>query len=166
LEEELLKWLDEYSRRNLPITDNSIRQRARGIARLRNIPEDKFKASSGWIENFKSRHNIRRGIWLRAKKNIYLRRIMNNTNSEDSVPLPQTNPASEQCLGGMSAPPSGGVDLKSLGSPEPEDQAGWPGDHEMTESQLSHLPSSWSDNRIGHNASASMEQSVLMEIDD
>jgi hypothetical protein len=61
-------WLKEhqekYQDRSVPpLSDHMIRSRAKEIARSLNIPEDKFKASSGWVENFKHRHNIRRGIW-------------------------------------------------------------------------------------------------------
>ena len=40
-----------------------IRNKAREIAKSLRISEDKFKASSGWVENFKHRHGIRRGVW-------------------------------------------------------------------------------------------------------
>lgn len=48
------------------IEDQLIRQRALEIAKSLHIYS--FKGSSGWIENFKYRHNIRHGMWLRANK--------------------------------------------------------------------------------------------------
>lgn len=152
IEEELLNWLNDCSRRSTPLTDNSIRQKAKETARLLHIPEEKFKASSGWIENFKSRHNIRGGVWAGAKKNPYPGHIMNDAASE-SVMSP-LNPAFERHLESGTVDSLRGVDLDSECSPEPEDQAGRPVDHEMTDPQS--LQSSWSDHRV---ASSSMEQS-------
>jgi hypothetical protein len=55
---------DTHRHKNIPsITDQMIRTQAKQYARELAIPEDKFKASSGWVENFKHRHNIRRGMW-------------------------------------------------------------------------------------------------------
>jgi len=48
---------------NITLSDSLIRNKARDIAKSLRISEDKFKASSGWVENFKHRHGIRRGVW-------------------------------------------------------------------------------------------------------
>lgn len=40
-----------------------IRDQAKAVANSLGINSDKFKASPGWIENFKHRHGIRKGIW-------------------------------------------------------------------------------------------------------
>lgn len=48
---------------NTTLSDSLIRNKARDIAKALRISEDKFKASSGWVENFKHRHGIRRGVW-------------------------------------------------------------------------------------------------------
>ncbi|KAJ3513379.1 hypothetical protein NMY22_g15055 [Coprinellus aureogranulatus] len=37
------------------------------VAKQNDIGEDRFKASSGWIENFRHRHNIRSGKWIGSK---------------------------------------------------------------------------------------------------
>lgn len=63
----MVKCLQEWADRGENITDQLIRQRALEIARSFGMPPEKFKGSSGWIENFKHRHEIRRGEWLKAK---------------------------------------------------------------------------------------------------
>ena len=40
-----------------------IRTKAREVAREMDIGEDKFKASAGWVENFKHRQGIKKGVW-------------------------------------------------------------------------------------------------------
>ncbi|KAG6866305.1 hypothetical protein C0991_006401 [Blastosporella zonata] len=60
VEEELRRWVSSCS---LPISDVSIRERAKQIARALCIPEEKFKASSGWVENFKTRAGIQKGLY-------------------------------------------------------------------------------------------------------
>lgn len=45
------------------ISDHMIRTKAKEVALEMNIGEDKFKASAGWVENFKHRNNIRKGVW-------------------------------------------------------------------------------------------------------
>lgn len=64
----MLNSLQEWSDRGDVITDQLIRERALSIAKSFHIPSDKFKGSSGWVENFKNRHDIRRGEWLQANK--------------------------------------------------------------------------------------------------
>jgi len=64
----MLKSLQEWTDRNENITDHLIRHRALEIARSFGMAPEKFKGSSGWIENFKHRHEIRRGEWLRANR--------------------------------------------------------------------------------------------------
>jgi Tc5 transposase DNA-binding domain len=44
-----------------PITDAQLKERAIAAARRQGIPEHKFKASGGWVDNFKSRHRIKKG---------------------------------------------------------------------------------------------------------
>ncbi|KAL0960654.1 hypothetical protein HGRIS_005682 [Hohenbuehelia grisea] len=63
IEAQLVKWLEECKRNGTGLTDALIRNKAKEIARELNISEDKFKASSGWVENFKHRHGIRGGLW-------------------------------------------------------------------------------------------------------
>lgn len=64
----MLKSLQEWTDRGENITDHLIRHRALEIARSFGMAPEKFKGSSGWIENFKHRHEIRRGEWLRANR--------------------------------------------------------------------------------------------------
>ncbi|KAG9011683.1 hypothetical protein FRB94_007916 [Tulasnella sp. JGI-2019a] len=47
-----------------PVNDSFIKKMALELAQERGIGKDKFKASSGWVENFKHRHDIRKGgLW-------------------------------------------------------------------------------------------------------
>lgn len=57
-----------------PLSDNGLRTKAREIAHRLGISDDKFKASSGWVENFKSRHGIRGGIWHGDGRNTNIAR--------------------------------------------------------------------------------------------
>jgi len=63
VEEQLHKWLLECKKNSVILTDAMIRQKAKETARYLGISDDKFKASSGWVENFKHRHGIRGGMW-------------------------------------------------------------------------------------------------------
>ena len=60
------KSLQFWAEQRINITDQLIRNRALEIAGECNMTPDIFKASSGWIENFKARHDIRRGEWPHA----------------------------------------------------------------------------------------------------
>ena len=68
VEEEMLKSLQAWADQRTNITDQLIRNRALDIAKSFHISTDRFKGSSGWIENFKHRHDIKRGEWLKAVK--------------------------------------------------------------------------------------------------
>ena len=68
IEGAMLNSLQEWSDRGEAITDQLIRERALSIAKSFQITSDKFKGSSGWVENFKHRHDIRRGEWHQANK--------------------------------------------------------------------------------------------------
>jgi centromere protein B len=75
LEEEMLSWLQELSDGGETITDAKIQKKALEIAdELRKKygtigsekgkdKDESFKASAGWIENFKRRHHVKGGIW-------------------------------------------------------------------------------------------------------
>jgi Tc5 transposase DNA-binding domain len=63
IEELLREWLIETRASNIALSDALIRQKAKDTARSLDISEEKFKASSGWVENFKHRHGIRGGVW-------------------------------------------------------------------------------------------------------
>lgn len=60
IETELLKWVKECQENGTNITDTRIKTKAKECAAEIGLPEGKFKASSGWIENFKIRNNLTR----------------------------------------------------------------------------------------------------------
>ena len=59
----------------MQLTDSVIRNKAKEVGKQLQIPEDKFKASSGWVENFKHRHGIRRGQFHGNGRNARLGRL-------------------------------------------------------------------------------------------
>jgi hypothetical protein len=69
-----------------------IRDQAKTVAKYLDIPEDKFKASAGWIENFKSRHGVRKGIWTGDPK---INRVVAGAHRDDGgdAVLSPLNPA-------------------------------------------------------------------------
>jgi Tc5 transposase DNA-binding domain len=75
IESELAKWLYECREKKVQLTDSVIRNKAKEVAKQLQIPEDKFKASSGWVENFKHRHGIRRGQFHGNGRNARLGRL-------------------------------------------------------------------------------------------
>ncbi|EUC62056.1 Tc5 transposase DNA-binding domain protein [Rhizoctonia solani AG-3 Rhs1AP] len=60
IETELLKWVKQCQENGTNITDTRIKAKAKECAAEIGLPEGKFKASSGWIENFKLRNNLTR----------------------------------------------------------------------------------------------------------
>ncbi|KIJ64485.1 hypothetical protein HYDPIDRAFT_175459 [Hydnomerulius pinastri MD-312] len=98
VEEELVNWLVLMKQQNALLTDALIRNKAKETARNLQIPDERFKASSGWVENFKHRHNIRKGVWLGAGKALRATRGIGGTHlrkgSNESV-LSPLNPAFE-----------------------------------------------------------------------
>lgn len=56
-------WLRERTEGQKPVSDIEIRTRAKEIAKIKGVGEDKFKASAGWVENFKHRNNIKKGVF-------------------------------------------------------------------------------------------------------
>ncbi|KAJ7601017.1 hypothetical protein C8J56DRAFT_730370, partial [Mycena floridula] len=73
IEEQMVKWLEST---HSQLTDNVLRVKAKTVARDLRIPEDKFKASAGWVENFKHRHGIRGGAWIGDGKNFHTARAL------------------------------------------------------------------------------------------
>ena len=57
IEEALTLWVEKALQARLIITDNILVTKALEFALL--CQEEKFKGSSGWIDNFKKRHNIK-----------------------------------------------------------------------------------------------------------
>ena len=63
LEFRLEGWLEKLrAQGNINISDAMLRSKAKEIAKDLKLGEDKFKASAGWVENFKHRNNIVKGI--------------------------------------------------------------------------------------------------------
>ncbi|KZT64935.1 hypothetical protein DAEQUDRAFT_569951 [Daedalea quercina L-15889] len=57
-------WLERVKDTGIVFTDAIIRAKAREFGDLLGLGEDKFKASSGWVENFKARQGIKKGKYL------------------------------------------------------------------------------------------------------
>ncbi|KAG8876830.1 hypothetical protein FRB97_003896 [Tulasnella sp. 331] len=54
------------------VNDSFIKKMALELAQERGIGKDKFKASSGWVENFKHRHDIRKGgLWDKTNNHAW-----------------------------------------------------------------------------------------------
>ncbi|KIY67115.1 CenpB-DNA-bind-domain-containing protein [Cylindrobasidium torrendii FP15055 ss-10] len=84
IEYELLDWIHLPETKKTPLTDMRLRDKAKEIARELGVTEERFKASSGWVENFKNRHGIRGGAYIGDGKNSDTRR--NRTNSTGAGP--------------------------------------------------------------------------------
>lgn len=94
LEEEMLLWLAKLSEANETITDAKIQKKALEIAddlrkKYGTIGSEKgkdkdesFKASAGWIENFKRRHHVKGGIWRGRPKS-------DEPETDDTPMIPQ-----------------------------------------------------------------------------
>lgn len=63
LEYRLAEWVETVSKDGVVLSDALLRSKAREIGNAVGYTMDKFKASSGWLENFKHRHGIKRGVW-------------------------------------------------------------------------------------------------------
>jgi hypothetical protein len=68
-------WLEECHSKQTVITDSLIRAKAKEVAQRLHIPEERFKASSGWIENFKLRQGIKSGKLTGDGKDARLRNV-------------------------------------------------------------------------------------------
>ncbi|KAK2465222.1 hypothetical protein APHAL10511_002576 [Amanita phalloides] len=75
IEADLEPWLEECHNKQIVITDALIRTKAKEVAQRLHIPEERFKASSGWIENFKLRQGIKSGKLTGDGKEARLRNI-------------------------------------------------------------------------------------------
>lgn len=63
IEVRLEDWVKEAAQNGRAITDSLLREEARKIGNALGYTPEKFKASSGWLENFKHRAGIRRGVY-------------------------------------------------------------------------------------------------------
>lgn len=61
IESDVLHWVHERAAKGELVTDAALRERAKDAARRLGVGDDDFKASGGWIENFKQRNRIKRG---------------------------------------------------------------------------------------------------------
>ncbi|EGN92137.1 hypothetical protein SERLA73DRAFT_99702, partial [Serpula lacrymans var. lacrymans S7.3] len=149
IEEELVQWLVEVKQKNVLLTDTLIRSKAKETARNLQIPDERFKASSGWVENFKHRHGIRKGVWFGDGKSARGNRAMGLGTSADGV-LSPLNPAfeghSELVDDRDSVPPSDvvngyDIDIESEDSPDGENNL--PNHSELQASSLVTLQPAW-----------------------
>lgn len=63
LERKMYQWLCAWPQ-DRPILDADIRTQALNLAKFMGIPDHKFKASDGWIENFKRRNGVKNGRYI------------------------------------------------------------------------------------------------------
>ena len=137
---------------NTLLTDALIRNKAKETARSLQIPDERFKASSGWVENFKHRHNIRKGVWLGVHKSLRATRGVGATHlrkgSNESV-LSPLNPAFESRSEALARRDSttaddGDDDMESEDDqdldPSQENQPVAGPSHSQTETSASHNP--------------------------
>ncbi|KZT27412.1 hypothetical protein NEOLEDRAFT_1130970 [Neolentinus lepideus HHB14362 ss-1] len=92
IELELRDWLFDCKEDNIQLTDALIRNKAKEIARGMRISDDKFKASSGWVENFKHRHGIRKGIWHGDGRDWALARALGERGDDPHVEMDHRPP--------------------------------------------------------------------------
>ncbi|KAJ7147523.1 Tc5 transposase DNA-binding domain-containing protein [Mycena crocata] len=127
IEEDMVKWLLQCRDNDTILSDSMIRNKAKAIAHDLGIVEERFKASSGWIENFKHRHGVRAGIWVGDGKNVRAARALGlGPRPDDETPLlsPLNTGFSHR-----------NEDLPEL-SPEPEDTGTRPGEVSLRPSWL------------------------------
>ena len=56
LDERIYNWFSTARSNNIPISGPIIQEKAKKVADI--LRMDKFKASNGWLESFRKRHNI------------------------------------------------------------------------------------------------------------
>ncbi|KII87006.1 hypothetical protein PLICRDRAFT_62770, partial [Plicaturopsis crispa FD-325 SS-3] len=103
IEALLVSWLNELkqSGSTMLLSDAVIRQKGKDIAKNIGLETDKFKASSGWVENFKTRQGIKRGVWHGGGKTLRMARAMGvgalprEENRDPAAVLSPLNPAFE-----------------------------------------------------------------------
>lgn len=87
------RYLAKWHNGGTIITDQLIRTTALSIAKELGHSPDEFKASSGWLENFKHRYKIRRGEWLNGQHYNKLR-YRSEVAPQSSYPVPAIVPPS------------------------------------------------------------------------
>lgn len=83
----MAQWVQERAAAGDLINDASLKDQAKAAARRRGISEEQFKASGGWIENFKQRHRIKRGKVYPPRSE----RSIKHADFDDRVSLPSTD---------------------------------------------------------------------------
>ena len=58
-EEVMATWVLQMEHRKICLSDALIQKQALRLAKMMDIPEDKFKASNGWLQAFKTRHRFK-----------------------------------------------------------------------------------------------------------
>ncbi|XP_008184662.1 tigger transposable element-derived protein 6-like [Acyrthosiphon pisum] len=56
IDKELLVWFSKTREKNLPVSGPTIQEKAKQLAEVHGLND--FKASNGWLEKFRKRHNI------------------------------------------------------------------------------------------------------------
>ena len=56
LDEAVATWVLQMEHRKICLSDDLIQRKALQLAKMMDIPTEKFKASNGWLHNFKKRH--------------------------------------------------------------------------------------------------------------
>ncbi|KAI0373755.1 CenpB-DNA-bind-domain-containing protein [Pilatotrama ljubarskyi] len=114
LEHRLAEWVKTVSKNGTVLSDALLRQRAREIGDEQGYTPDKFKASSGWLENFKHRHGIRRGMWTGTGTNDIKARAyaedFKPPETEELPPGPFNRPASPLEEGSLQSQYNMGMD--------------------------------------------------------
>ena len=59
LEDAMTTWVLQMEHRKICLSDDLIQKKARHLAEMMGIPQDKFRASKGWLYNFKQRHTFK-----------------------------------------------------------------------------------------------------------
>jgi hypothetical protein len=76
LEDSLILWVIKCHDDGVLMSDAMIRRRAQEIAQYGKYTPGKFKASQGWLENFKDRVGISKGVWHGHSRNSRLRKSL------------------------------------------------------------------------------------------
>lgn len=136
----------------MTLTDQLLRTTALAVARDLRIPEDKFKASSGWLENFKHRHGIRNGIREGAESPLRGTALHSATqlrqtaafleSTSDSVPLDVN--ASPSLMPDRTPSPESNEPLDPVGHPSPYTRSSfrrsWPSSSHSLQAPAPQMP--------------------------
>ncbi|KAL0581008.1 hypothetical protein V5O48_001002 [Marasmius crinis-equi] len=112
IESAMLEWIQSPATVRKSLSDTRLREKALSLAKSFHITEDKFKASSGWVENFKHRHGIRNGIYEGSGRNASIARALGAgaEGIEDLVDFDKRDILSRDNHGGASVDRSRDVD--------------------------------------------------------